>query len=141
MSIIEFNSNIDKITEQEIVYDFFSRLSIGHDLKDLDSNNTIFNSGYNVKNILSKIIMSLPTNIEYKLADIKTKYITIDPASTSTSISINLQYKSTLILAYAEKTRVDLTSLFTTSNNITFNLNLDVPYENKEIIKIYYILK
>ena len=85
--------------------------------------------------------MSLPTNIEYKLADIKTKYITIDPASTSTSISINLQYKSTLILAYAEKTRVDLTSLFTTSNNITFNLNLDVPYENKEIIKIYYILK
>lgn len=141
MSIIDFNSNLDKITEQEVVYDFFSRLLIGHDLKDLDnSNNVIFNSGYNVKNILAKTIMALPTSIALNLADIKTTYITIDPASTSTTISITLSTESTLVLAYAERSRVDLSSLFTTEDNKTFTLNLDIPYKNKEIIKFYYLL-
>lgn len=145
MAELDFNQSLDKITEREVVFDFFSRLSLGYNLNDPDdANTTIFNSGANVKNILAKTIMALPTTIALNLADIHTKYIEINTTSAqTTSIEVLIPKDCIILLAYAERARVDLKDLFEEisiiGDNKKYRMKLDIPYNNSEIIKFYYM--
>lgn len=153
----EFNYEIDKITEREVVYDFFSRLSLGKDMTydDLfqDPNlKVLFNAGDNVKEIISKLASVLPGSITNNIRKIKVgcvekilpEEITEDKIEEYKRVDISLPAGSTLLLVYSEKTNLDLSSLFeqggTNNNKDNYTMRFDVLPENDDIYKVYYLL-
>lgn len=149
MSNIEFNPNLDKITEQEVVYDFFSRLSLGHDMSIIEDDPdgktiTPFIAGDNVKEILLKTVMAFPPTISNNLKSIRVKYIDVDVNDNLEQIKINLPENAVPILIYAERTMTDLTNLFEKDTETTsfslYIMELDTPYANSEKIKVYYTI-
>lgn len=141
-NIPAFNAELDKITEREVVYDFVSRLKIGKSFTDPDNESTIiFDPPTKLKDIMRKAVMALPTTIALNLDEIHTTYINIQANNEYNEISIVFPSKTTLLLAYSERTQTDLTSLFTPSeNNTKYTMTIDVPYENTDIIKFYYTI-
>ena len=156
----DFNSNIDKITERELVPDIYERVIIGEDLKDLDNKDldniykTFFKAGTHLNTIDSKIIASLPTSLSNNIENIHTKYINIDTEHTSYTVTLEAPSTDTdngtkmvLLRAYLERTLVDIRSLMNTdepitnTRSVTYNIDFDTPFKNTDILKIHYYFR
>ena len=150
----EFNPNLDKITERDVVPDFYSRLKIGKPFANPDiseerlsesPDSIIFNTGTNVKIINEKIAMCLPTSILNDLNRIHITDVSINTDDALSEIEIYLPKTAHIILAYSEKTQIDLTNLFVLDEEASasietnkYTMVLDTPYQNKDNIKFYY---
>lgn len=146
MSNINFNPNLDKITEREVVYDFFDRLAIGKDTNIDEYNDTkILNQNDNVKSLLTKLLFNLPSEIISIITSIKSKSINISVYDIN--ISFTLPKNSTICLIHSEKNNDNLTEIFEKNTEYNDNdsdeyiMNLDCPYINDDVIKIYYIVE
>lgn len=146
MSNINFNPNLDKITEREVVYDFFDRLAIGKDTNIDEYNDTkILNQNDNVKSLLTKLLFNLPSEIISIITSIKSKSINISVYDIN--ISFTLPKNSTICLIHSEKNNDNLTEIFeknteyNDSDSDEYIMNLDCPYINDDVIKIYYIVE
>ena len=149
----DFNPNIDKITERELVPDIYERVIIDKDLKDSDNiNKTFFKAKTHLNTIDSKIIASLPTSLSNNIENIHTKYINIDTEHISYTVTLEVPSTDTgngtivLLRAYLERTLVDIRSLMNIveSNNtmsVTYNINFDTPFKNTDILKIHYYFR
>ena len=85
----DFNSNIDKITERELVPDIYERVITSKDLNDPDnSEKKFFKAETHLNTIDSKIIASLPTSLSNNIENIHTKYINIDTEHTSYTVTL-----------------------------------------------------
>ena len=141
-----FNEKLDKITEREVVYDFISRLKYGKDVVDLDDESTIlFPQNTKVKETIQRLIMQFPDRISKNLKNIHTGALVLNTGSVTYNISIPKEgtKEPTILLAYSERTGFDLTDCLIegTSNDsgsVLYNLNLDVPFNNRDTIKYYY---
>lgn len=147
----EFNPNLDKVTERDVVPDFYSRLKLGKPFADPDipeqflgglEDLVIFKAGTNVKFINEKMAICLPTNIVNNLSRI---HVTNELISKDEEVSVYLPKTAHIILAYSEKTQTDLTSLFVFDEEASadiatnkYTMTLDVPYQNEDNIKFYY---
>lgn len=144
MSDIEFNPNLDKITERETVYDFFDRLTVGRDTS-VDINNTAItlHSNDNIKNILAKLLyFALPEQFPYIISNIKTTFINVN--ANSLDIKFHIPKNSNIIAIYSDKTGDDLIDIFEENieyedeNNKEYIMKIDCGYINNDVIKIYF---
>lgn len=149
----DFNPNIDKITERELVPDIYERVIIDKDLKDSDNiDKTFFKAKTHLNTIDSKIIASLPTSLSNNIENIHTKYINIDTEHTSYTVTLEAPSTDTdngtkmvLLRAYLERTLVDIRSLMdiaeSNTRSVTYNINFDTPFKNTDILKIHYYFR
>ena len=149
----DFNPNIDKITERELVPDIYERIIIGEDLKDSDNiDKTFFKAKTHLNTIDSKIIASLPTSLSNNIENIHTKYINIDTEHISYTVTLEAPSTDTdngtkmvLLRAYLERTLVDIRSLMdiaeSNTRSVTYNINFDTPFKNTDILKIHYYFR
>lgn len=139
----EFNPELDKITEREMVYDIYSRIKIGKNVVDPDSNLTLFSPPISIQDIDVKTIMLLPTSLAFNINKLHTTYINISPLN-GTEVSCIVSGKANLIRAYLERSLTDISTLITTDYSdqlTTFNFSYDVPFINNDILKLYYYIE
>ena len=149
----DFNSNIDKITERELVPDIYERVITSKDLNDPDnSEKKFFKAETHLNTIDSKIIASLPTSLSNNIENIHTKYINIDTEHISYTVTLEAPSTDTdngtkmvLLRAYLERTLVDIRSLMdiaeSNTRSVTYNINFDTPFKNTDILKIHYYFR
>lgn len=147
-NIPEFNSDLDKITEQELVPNIYSRMKINCEL--LNDNNLGFNmDDITIKDVDTKIISSLPTFISDNIQIIYSTRINIyegnDNINTLVAIdtSTNNYRYPVIIKAYLESASIDVTSLIRQElidDRMGFILDIDTPFTNSDVLKIYYYM-
>ena len=126
----EFNPNLDRITEREVVPNFFSRLPLGKSIENIiesesTATNDMINSEYKAFDTLNKILQLLPMDLTtiYNFTSISTTYIP----------SNKLNYKKVLYRAIEISTGFDVTSLF---NRISAADNNEDPNYRDTVINI-----
>lgn len=145
MATIPFNETLDKITEREVVFDFVSRLSYGYDATDPDDRETIIIPQKTLlKDSLEKIMMQFPNRISKNLNEIHTGIFGLDTVQVQYNLTIPFvdSKAPVMLLAYSERTGLDLTDIFTVStenNETTYTLLFDAPCTNTDTIKYYFI--
>lgn len=144
MAEYEFNPNLDKITERELVPDIYARLSLGASISDPDDDeNTVelLPPTTSVLELNNKIISVLPHFIVENLPKVEVWICKINTGSTNI-ISLGYSGHYVMIKAYLENTMVDVSSLITVSyssdTNITsFSFKVDTPFINSDVVKVY----
>lgn len=140
MADIIFNPDLDKITEQEVVYDFFDRLSAGKNTSINDIK--VINKDDNIKSLLAKLIFDLPAQVSSKLSNIKVT--TINVSENDITIAFTIPKIADICIIYSEKTGDNLTEIFkkdtnyNDDNNDQYIMDIDCPYMNNDVIKVYY---
>lgn len=141
----EFNYNLDKITEREVVPDFVERLSIGNAFSIYinDGNKVIFNSTTKLKDgILANIIKTLNISDIESLDKFVISYVKVAPNSDSITIPPGKYYTASGSLATVtskpnkiiqESTGLDVTDCF---DGLT--ATLDVLTTRNDIYKAYW---
>ena len=130
----DFNMELDRITERETVPDFYERMTNGSDI--LDGDRVIFNANNTISTAINNaIILNRPSLLE-NLADIKTAIIEVSIGTSEIVIPDNIDF-SNVIMICSEKTMVDIKSTFSEIDG-DMKLITDSPYDNNDIIKIYY---
>ena len=149
----DFNPNIDKITERELVPDIYERVITSEGLNDPDnSNKKFFKAKTHLNTIDGKIIASLPDSLSNNIENIHTKCINSN--TTDVRYTFTLEAPSTdtdngtiivLLRAYLERTLVDIRSLMveiaSNTRSVTYEIRFDTPFNNSDILKIYYYFK
>ena len=139
----EYCSSLDKL--REMVYDIYSRLRFGKALENPDeyrtyekksgaiNNNHGNQYGYDsvsalvppsafVKKINAKVIMALPQTISENISNIHTVSVPIKGDSYEQDVSATVYGQMTIVLAYLEKSMVDVSKIITTKY-------IQVPYD------------
>jgi len=139
----EFNSELDKITERELVFDILDRLSLGRNVMSDDGNDIYIDKGSKLTDILRNII-NLNINDSdkeyYKYLKIVTMKI---PAGASLAIvSIGgLKYRK-ILKAISKQTGMDyIDCLETYGDNNLWNIEFksDSSFTHDDEIKLYLI--
>ena len=142
MAEYEFNPNLDKITERELVPDIYARLSIGASISDPDDDERtveLLPATTSVLELNNKIISILPHFMVENLSKIEVFIKEIKVGNTT----ILARYASghyILIKAYLENTMTDVSSLISVSYNGSttgFGFSVDTPFTNSDILKVY----
>ena len=140
MADIIFNADLDKITEQEVVYDFFDRLLAGKNTSINDVK--VINKDDNIKLLLAKLIFDMPKQISSRLSNIKV--LTINVSENDITIAFEISKTANICIIYSEKTGDNLTEIFKKDinydddNNDQYIMDIDCPYINNDVIKVYY---
>ena len=139
----EFNSEIDKITERELVFDILDRLSLGRNIMSEDGNNIYIDKGSKLTDILRNII-DLNINDSdkeyYKYLKIVTMKIPTGASSAIVSIG-GLKYRK-ILKAISKQTGMDYIDCLKTygDNNIwNIEFNSDNSFTHDDEIKLYLI--
>lgn len=151
-SVDSFDVTLDKITEAEVVYDFVERLSIGKDftLKGFLLNWTkvgvLFNAKTKFLNLIKRIYISLPS-VLVTHDDLKCVRIDIPMGSKSLYEIIDDTNDYTIVTAYSDKARVDVSSAVYYEDPITGSdpvlsknhiiVSFDSPYPYNDTFLVY----
>lgn len=137
-----FNHELDKITERETVYDFVSRLKFGKDVTNTiehgTTQRTLFSAGTKLKEVISRLVMLLPTYVLKDTNVTKVVVSRLDIPVGSSSVTISKPDGKTLLRAISESTGQDITSCFTLSSN-TYKMSMDTPYTVADTVKMYFV--
>lgn len=84
----EFNPELDKITEREVVYDFVNRLRIGRSIQSVDSYNnyTLFSPPEKLENILARLAMANNEDLAANIGKLYTMWRLCTKGSTTVGI-------------------------------------------------------
>ena len=138
----EFNPNLDRITEREVVPNFFSRLPLGKSIEnniefENTATNDMINSEYKAFDTLNKILQLLPMDLTtiYNFTSISTTYIPSNKLNNKLYIikKMDENYNKVLYRAIEISTGFDVTSLF---NRISANDNNEDPNYRNTVINI-----
>lgn len=134
-----FNSDLDKITEREVVPDFVSRLKIGK--KFLDENgHKLFDENSKLKDdILLQIIKSINTYDIFKISIFKTSYTVIEAGSKNAAITV--PESANIYKIIQEKTGLDVTECFKKITNKTYVAEFASAIPHQDIFKAYYTIE
>lgn len=143
MAEFEFNPDIDKITERELVPNIYERVTIGEDLKHFDDDSkTFFKRETHLNIIDSKIIASFPTSLSDNIENIHIGSVDIDRDGMTTYVITLLPpptgSRIIILRAYLERTLVDVRSLLSLIEGSSYKISFDTPFRNSDTIKIYY---
>lgn len=134
-----FNSDLDKITEREVVYDFVSRLKFGKDLTNTIEHNAAYRvivvAGEKLKDLICRILMMMPSYVINNIVGLRVASLEIPVGSTSAAIS--QPSGKTLLRAISETTGQDITDCFTLSGS-TYTITVAAPYTSKDTVKMYF---
>ena len=134
-----FNSDLDKITEREVVYDFVSRLKFGKDLTNTIEHNAaqrvIVSAGEKLKDLICRIIMMMPSYVINNIVGLRVASLEIPVGSTSAAIS--QPSGKTLLRAISETTGQDITDCFTLSGS-TYTITVAASYTSEDTVKMYF---
>ena len=159
-----FNSNIDKITEREVVPDFYERLNTSRDIEYkfketvgvsydglIDSGSSI-PAPANVSEIINKLLLvSLPPRLlQYDITKIITYRMHVTP--TTQGFGGMMEFKldefelteDSLVYAVCESTGMEVTdsirvSINESTNSVYINLYHQCPLIKDEYIQLYFI--
>lgn len=138
MNNIPFNSDIDKITERELVYDIVERSTLGKDLKE---NNVLFwKKGTFLTDIFKRLVSFLPLPVTLHLYDVQIQYIHIGAGQKAGVCTFSNLSSGEILLAYSQQTQMDVKDTIVISGDktrLTCTLNTTVPYHKDEYIKVY----
>lgn len=138
----EFNPNLDRITEREVVPNFFSRLPLGKSIEnniefENTATNDMINSEYKAFDTLNKILQLLPMDLTtiYNFTSISTTYIPSNKLNNKLYIikKMDENYNKVLYRAIEISTGFDVTSLF---NRISAADNNEDPNYRNTVINI-----
>lgn len=138
----EFNPNLDRITEREVVPNFFSRLPLGKSIEnniefENTATNDMINSEYKAFDTLNKILQLLPMDLTtiYNFTSISTTYIPSNKLNNKLYIikKMDENYDKVLYRAIEISTGFDVTSLF---NRISAADNNEDPNYRDTVINI-----
>lgn len=138
----EFNPNLDRITEREVVPNFFSRLPLGKSIEnniefENTATNDMINSEYKAFDTLNKILQLLPMDLTtiYNFTSISTTYIPSNKLNNKLYIikKMDENYNKVLYRAIEISTGFDVTSLF---NRISAADNNEDPNYMNTVINI-----
>lgn len=138
----EFNPNLDRITEREVVPNFFSRLPLGKSIENIiefenTATNDMINSEYKAFDTLNKILQLLPMDLTtiYNFTSISTTYIPSNKLNNKLYIikKMDENYNKVLYRAIEISTGFDVTSLF---NRISAADNNEDPNYRDTVINI-----
>ena len=156
-SVDSFDATLDKITEAEVVYDFVERLSIGKDftLKDFLLNwnkvGVLFNAKTKFLNLIKRIYISLPS-VLVTHDDLKCVRIDIPKNSQIVREVINSTNKYSIVVAYSDKARIDVTPTVKYVNALSgskdpilsnnhIEVKFDSPYPDNDTFLVYLKIK
>lgn len=138
----EFNPNLDRITEREVVPNFFSRLPLGKSIEnniefENTATNDMINSEYKAFDTLNKILQLLPMDLTTinNFTSISTTYIPSNKLNNKLYIikKMDENYDKVLYRAIEISTGFDVTSLF---NRISAADNNEDPNYRDTVINI-----
>lgn len=138
----EFNPNLDRITEREVVPNFFSRLPLGKSIEnniefENTATNDMINSEYKAFDTLNKILQLLPMDLTtiYNFTSISTTYIPSNKLNNKLYIikKMDENYDKVLYRAIEISTGFDVTSLF---NRISAADNNEDPNYRDTVVNI-----
>lgn len=141
MAVVPFDEKVDKITEREVVFDFWERLKTGRVLMDQDSSLHLFSNGTFLSEIASKLAMMNHQTLSENISNIHTTFINVESGANG-SIRISLPAGSQLIKAYSEQSGEDLTDCFdctSTGSIVDCVMAFAGKFNHDDRIKIYYI--
>ena len=142
--LIPFNESLDKITNNELVYDILERLKFGN--QHVDSNdNIVINKDEKLINVLLKLMnVNMPTNTFSESANLKIYDLHLQKNNNKASIIVTDTIEHKLIKAVSEETGIDYTNLisvvFDQDNRqciVSFQSKED--FYNNETIKLYMV--
>lgn len=146
-NVNNFNYELDKITEREVVYDFVSRLSLGRALINEDykpgdatfnDKVAIFPEGAKLKDdVISNIIKAMDMTDIIHLDKIKTAYSNVFMGEKY--VMIEIPSDCTLYRIIQESTGYDVTKCFKKVANY-YRADFDIPISTDDIYKAYYYL-
>lgn len=141
----EFNHNLDKITERELVPDIISRLTLGKpfktDFAGPNNRTEIAPIGTNFQQLLESAICINDYSMICNIYRLKKIYITIEANSKKIYFALDKSYRVLKIIS--ESNKYDITHLFTcdttgSETNNTYALILDTNYGINDVLDIYY---
>lgn len=135
----EFNPNLDRITEREVVPNFFSRLPLGKSIENIiefegTADHNMINSEYKAFDTLNKILQLLPMDLTTRnnFMFISTTYIPSDNLNKQLYIIKKID-DEVLYRAIEISTGFDITSLF---NRISAADNNEDPNYRDTVVNI-----
>ena len=142
-----FKKELDKVTVDEVVFQFMQQVFLGGDYKPDNGNpsSEVFKSNILLMDFLKKIYMAIPPTIGDNLA--KCEHAVIDVSKGSFVVSYDEQIFSgngndkILVKAYLEKSGIDITELceFTKyTDSISFSFNFKTGFAEDDKIIIFY---
>lgn len=134
----EFHSEIDKITERELVYDIVERMSLGKNLSE--GTNILWKAGTLITDMWKKLAYMLPPSITLNFLKVKVGVISIPAGSTSGAVTITNIENGSILLAQSQQNGSDVKECITVvrnGNNIVCTMSTDIAYTHNEYIKIY----
>lgn len=148
----DFNPNIDKITERELVPDIYERTTIGKPLESLDGitgapKTIFFAKSTPLSEIDSKLIMSLPESISLNISRIHMCTIDINTFSIHYNVTFPIPEDSDgnnieIAAAYLENTLTNVKSLLqqiqVEDDYVVCPITFDTPFIQSDKLKIYY---
>lgn len=140
---INFNHGKDRITEAEVVPDFFERLLINNNNIRINDVQLTNNSNNSIKaiNLLSTSLLLLPQEVIKNIKDIK--IIIFNVANEAKSPQFTISASATILAIISNKTKNDLINLFTQDGDInngikTMKMNTDDIYINNDTFIVFY---
>ena len=159
-----FNKNLDKITEREVVPDFYERLNTSKDIeykfKESDgvSYSGIVDSGSSIKaptkvsNVINKLILASahPKLLQYDITKVITHRLHISPTKQTFGASIDIDHTELnngnyeLVFAVVESTGFEVTdniSVVKRTDYSSFTIYIECTLCKDEYIQLYFIAK
>ena len=143
-----FEENYDKITEAEMVYNILERLKFGNDIENIpmsDPTHIVFPEGTRLVTALNHILaVSAPPSLTEYTNDMRA--ITIDiptgyKFASSGFVMTNSSDRYTIVKAYTENARLDVTSIVKDPSyhgyDCTLEVEFDTPYPYDDKIVVY----
>ena len=139
----EFNSEVDKITERELVFDILDRLSLGRNIMSDNGNDIYINKGTKLTDILRNIInLNIDDSYKEYYKDLKIVTMHITAGTSSSIVSVGgLKYRK-ILKAISKQTGIDYSECLTTNGDNSFwniEFNNDTNFTNDDEIKLYLI--
>lgn len=140
----EFNSEVDKITERELVFDILDRLSLGRNVMSEDGTSVYINKGSKLTDVLRNIIdLNIDDSDKEYYKDLKVVTLKIPMGERSVLISVEgLKYRK-ILKAISKQTGIDYIDCLSTymSNNNIFTIvfTSDTVFTHDDELKLYLI--
>lgn len=142
----EFNHNLDKITERELVPDIISRLTLGKPFEtnvNPISKINIAEVGDNFQHFLESLVSGAINDYNLMLKISKIKKWVFPVTSEEKEIIFYLDKSCTVVAIIPESLKYNIVKLFTcdttgSETNNTYTLNLDTNYGIVDNLNIYY---